>query len=80
VAILGFLFFCSQLFIYRAAAKFQPNIYLYLTSAAMVLMVQISFSFTVHKYHQFQIIGMSLAWLSIASVFVLRLINDIKDS
>jgi hypothetical protein len=66
VAILGFLYFCSQLFIYKATAKFQPNISLYLTSAAMILMVQISFSFSVHKYHKFQVVGMSLAWFGIA--------------
>ncbi len=59
------LFFIGQLLIYRAFTRMTQNIPAYLSTSRKVLNVFVSFSFSVHNYHYYQVIGMFFAWVNI---------------
>lgn len=70
VAIVGVFYFLGQLIVYKATKNQQQNVPSYLMSAAMILMVQVSFSFSIHKYHIYQVIGLVMAWGGIGAAFI----------
>ena len=70
VAVLGLFFCLGQLLLYKATQNLQQNAAAYLMSAAMVLTVQVSFSFSVHKYHMYQVVGLLMAWIGIGAAFI----------
>lgn len=62
---LALLYFTGQLFLYRAITRMSQNMPGFLSSSRKVLNIQISFAFTVHKYHKWQIVGILLSLISI---------------
>ncbi len=59
---------------YRAFTRMAHNIPAYLSSSRKVLNVFVSFSFSVHNYHFYQVVGMIFAWVNIVlqAIFIVQ--------
>lgn len=62
VAFLALIYFIGQLIIHKTLKSLGSNVVGLMGTATMVLMLQISYAFTVNSYERYQVVGLVMAW------------------